>query len=41
MVLNPNSGAIVDVWMYKTNNGDYTTSFKKQYVKGKHSSSLV
>lgn len=35
LVMEPTTGQILDVWMYITNNGDWSTKFKKLYVNGK------
>jgi len=34
MVLDPTNGHIVDVWIYMTNNGDWSTKFKKLTLNG-------
>jgi hypothetical protein len=35
MILNPASGSIEDVWMFKTSSSDYTTKLKKLIIDGK------
>ena len=35
-VMDPATGVVVDVWMYRTSsNNDFTTIFRKQYISGK------
>jgi hypothetical protein len=35
MVLDPDTGAITDVWMWKTSSSDYSTELKKLLIDGK------